>query len=171
MAIARLLNEMSYDPYIVSVKNTVDRMENGNLVTANTLVANERELYTAGKVTSVITDIPVMVIAPDGYEMDNGMRLPIYDPRNVSYPKNKPLRAYRLKKDMQFLIQTSAITGTPVEGQFIVGTNNAYTMSATATAPTSASHKVAFVVERTGIFESVGTELVPVIQMRVVLEA
>jgi len=165
--VIEIMDEVVNPIDVVSVQGSV-RLDDGALVKPTGLVSGERDLY-AVDVPADVTKDEVLILAPaDVYQMDNGMRIPITDPTQIDYPANRPLRAYKAREGRRFKINTSAITGTPVAGQYVVPVNSSFGM-ATAADLTGAT-KVAFVVEETGstcnIF--VGAGLVPATILRVV---
>jgi len=166
--VIEVMNETNRTEDVVSIKYSAGRIDDASLVKLTDLVAGERDLYTAIAPVDVTKDEVVIVAPADVYQMDNGMRIPITDPTMIDYPANRPLRAYRLSHGKRFKVSNTAITGVPVQGQFVVPVNAGVGM-AIATDLTGAT-KVAFVVEETGstcnIF--VGASAIPATILRVV---
>lgn len=153
---------------IISVKHATVRLDDANVVALNGLVTGERDLYNAVAPSAVTTDEVVIIAPADVYQLSNGMRIPITDPTQVDYPIGRPLRAYKLRENRRFKVSNTAISGTPVAGQYAIPANGSYGLAAAS--DLTGGTKIAFIVEETGstcnIF--VGSKVVPATIIRVV---
>lgn len=146
--IVEFMNEAVFDADVLSVQHATVALDDGNLGELTGLVSGERDLYTIATPDAVTTDEVVMVVGAEVYVDTNGVRVPIHNKANFTYVATRPVRAYRLRAGMRFKINTSAISGTPVVGQYVIPANG--TFQPTAAADLTGNTRVAFIVEETG---------------------
>lgn len=130
-------------------------IENGCIVTLGDLVAGESDLYEAGAVTANTDDVYLV----DGVELDSDEQLTkgLDDFEN---PANKPFRVRKALAGDRFSISASAITGTPVVGEFVEVPATGNNLAAVQT-PTAGASLVCEVVA----LWTFGTRAIPMVRL------
>lgn len=146
--IVEFMNEAVFDADVLSVQHASTVLDDGYAGEITGLVSGERDLYLIAAPDAVTTDEVVMVVGAEVYIDANGMRTPIHNKASFTYIAGRPVRAYRLRAGMRFKINTSAISGTPVAGQYVIPANGTFTMAAAA--DLTGGTRIAFIVEETG---------------------
>lgn len=147
--IIEFLNETNYDADVISVQSgyAATPLDDGYMCKLSALVTGERDLYTVVKPVDITVDDLVMVIGAETYIDANGFRVPIHDKTKWTYAGDRPVRAYRPRTGMRFKIANTAISGTPVKGEFVVAQDADFGLAA---ANAVGNGRVVFEVEETG---------------------
>lgn len=150
MNYVQMLNEIVFDGDVLSVQasSSATPLDDGYMCKLSALVTNERDLYTVVVPADITVDDMVIIVGAETYIDSNGYRVPIHDKTAWTYAGDRPVRAYRPRAGMRFIISNTAISGTPVEGEFIIAQNASYTLAASASA---GSGLVVFQVEETSV--------------------
>lgn len=147
--IVEFMNEAVFDADVVSVQSgyAATPLDDGYMCKLSALATNERDLYTVVKPADITADDMVIVVGAEDYIDSNGYRIPMHNKTDWTYAGDRPVRAYRPRVGMRFKIANTAITGTPVEQEYLVCTNDTWVLTASASV---GSGKVVFEVEDTG---------------------
>lgn len=133
---------------VLSVYNGSEVLDDGYVGVIGAHAAGEDILSAIGKASDVTAEEVVMVLGIKAYLEDTyGNRVPMTDPTLITYPIDKPTRAYRLKIGDRFNVANTAINGTAVKDQFLVPANAAWLMVPAANL--TGATKVAFRVVKT----------------------
>lgn len=166
--IVEFLNEVVFDADVLSVQSgyAATPLDDGYMCKLSALVTGERDLYTVVPVADITVDDMVMVVGAEVYVDGNGIRIPLHNKASFTYAGDRPVRAYRPRTGMRFKISNTAISGTPVAGQYLVAQNSSFGLAASSSAGTG---KVIFEVEETGSTVNIftGKTLVPATIVRV----
>jgi hypothetical protein len=147
--IIEIMNELNVDTDVLSVQLVAATpLDDGYVGKLSALVTNERDLYTIAVPGAVTTDELVIIAGDEVYLDALGLRSPIHDKTQYTYPGDRPVRAIRPKPGMRFKINTAAISGTPVVNQFVIAQNSSFQLVAAANL--SGGTRLAFVVDETG---------------------
>jgi hypothetical protein len=147
--IIEFMNESVLDTDVLSVQLVAATpLDDGYVGKLNGLVTGERDLYNILPPAAVTTDNLVIICGAENYIDSLGYRNPIHDKTKWTYAGDRPVRAYRPRVGMRFKINTSAISGTPVAGQYLIPANSTFQLAAAA--DLSGNTKLAFEVEETG---------------------
>lgn len=157
--IVELMNEIVFDADVLSVQTgyAATPLDDGYVVKISGLVTGERDLYTVIKPADITADDMAIVVGAEVYVDANGMRIPLHDKTKFTYAGDRPVRAYRPRTGMRFKIANTAISGTPVAGQYVVAQDANFGLAASSSV---GSGKIVFVVEETGASIFVGKTLV-----------
>lgn len=132
-------------------------LDNGNIVTAGTLVSGEKDLYTTAAPTDVTADTMYIVDAVkidqfEGYRIDFSK-----DPRYFYTNSGEPARLRKLAVGDTCKISAAGFASAPTAGAYAVPANGVLTLAPAANL--SGSTKIAFkVLEKVTIY--VGSESV-----------
>lgn len=131
------LDNLNDDRYVIAVQAAVDTLDDGNIVIAASLLANERTVYVAGKPAAVDDDELAVIMGANVYEDAAGNRIDISDPTQITYPPLKTVRALRLPKAQHVKIDKNAVEVASqadfVVGKFLSPTIASYKWTAAAT--------------------------------------
>jgi hypothetical protein len=163
--VIEIMNEIVNDTDVLSVKSSSDVLDDGYVGKLSGLVNGEMDLYNFAK--GQATDPLVIIAGADVYTDSYGNRVGYKDPRKITYPANRPVRAYRPRVGMRFKINTDAISGTPVKGQYVIPQDNNYQLVA-ATDLTSHTSGLALEVEDAEAKIMIGKTLVDATVLRVI---
>lgn len=132
-------------------------LDNGNIVTAGTLVSGEKDIYTTAAPTDVTSDAMYIVdaIRIDQFE---GYRIAGFnDPRYFYTNSGDPVRLRKVAVGDRLKVSAAGFASTPTVGEYAVPANGALTLAPAA--DLTGSTKIAFkVVESVTIY--VGSESV-----------
>lgn len=146
--ICEFMNEAIFDADVLSVQHASTALDDGYVGELTGLVSGERDLYAIATATAVTTNEVVMVVGAEVHIDAFGFRTPVHNKATFTYIAGMPVRAYRMRVGMRFKINTSAISGTPVVGQYVIPANGTFTLASAATL--AGGTRLAFVVEETG---------------------
>lgn len=125
---------------IVSAVYTSD-IDNGSVVTINTLDSSNDELFNVGASSTPTTDDLLLVCSP---EVQGVMYTPGKTLKDFYNEANKPFRAVYLTEGDIVTITDNGITGATTVGQYVVPSSGTVTLAAAANL--SGSTKLAFKV-------------------------
>ena len=157
--IVNLYNEVVFDADVVSVQTgyAATPLDDGYVCKLAGLVTGERDLYTVTAPADITADDVVIVVGAEVYIDADGFRVPKHNKTKWTYAGDRPVRAYRPRTGMRFLISNTAISGTAVKDQYIVTQDSDFGLAASATA---GSGRVVFQVEEVNVSIPVGKTLV-----------
>ena len=168
--IVEFMNEAIFDADVLSVQHDSVALDDGYLCNLSGLVSGERDLYSvATPLTATLGSAEaVMVVGAEVYIDALGFRTPVHNKTSFTYIAGRPVRVYRMRVGMRFKINTSAISGTPVVGQYVIPANATYQPAVAA--DLSGGTRLAFIVEETGSTCNIftGKTAVPATILRVI---
>ena len=168
--ICEFMNEAVFDADVTSVQHDTLALDDGYVGNITGLVSGERDLYsiTTPATATLGSAEALMVIGAEVYIDANGFRSPLHNKASFTYIAGRPVRAYRMRVGMRVKINTSAISGTPVAGQYAIPANGTFVLAAAA--DLTGATRLAFIVEETGTTCNIftGKTAVPATILRVV---